>query len=303
MSSLGFAHTLYAKMLQSREIDRQRKLEQDRFDQEYQDKALQRNLDEQRLTERAKELEFTRHLRVAEQEARAASLRGRGSAPTGYHNPAIEEAAKVAFEGGLVDRDNLNAERAQKQYETDAKVMDSQLDFRASAAGHVAGLEKGGYAELTDYGRNQVLPAYLDPSAPLPSAQGPLSRRVTPEEIQSRRTPRAVSENERVRHFDKMEAYLLKEQKAKSDWLDNPRAAHLGRLAKELRRYAARGYNLTEAMDEMAQLDPQGNSFDLIQQAEAIVSNKDAPLLDRTSGRVQIVPGGGARAEAGEDDE
>jgi len=183
----SFAHSLYARMLQARDIDRQRKLEQKRFDQEYQDRSLQRNLDEQRLQDRSKELEFQRHMKVAEAESRAASLRGRGSAPGGYFNPAVAEAARVAFESGQVERENMEYGRVAAEREQQVKLRGQDMGFRQSALGHLTGVEKSGYARQTPFARDEYVPALADPYGPLPQAQGPLTERVSEDELLRRK--------------------------------------------------------------------------------------------------------------------
>lgn len=276
-------------MLQARDINRQRKLEQERYDRELVDKSLARNLEERRLTERAQEAERGRLMKIVEAESTAASLRGRGSPPGGYHDAALDEIARVAFESGQVQRENMAYERGVKQNEMALKARDQDLDWKSSTLGHIAGIEKSGHSMLTDYGRNEYMPALADPYAPIPEVGGPISRRLTPDEYQSRRQTREQVDHERLKHFDKMEAYLNQAASGKEEWAAFAKAGQLRKLAQELREYAALGASLPEALEGVKKrYGYEGRS--LVDYAAGLMSDEIAPALGKTPGPRSAAP-------------
>ena len=133
----AFLNTVFAKMLSGREIDRQRKIDEQHYQDEQRRVGMRQALEEQRLVDNAKQAEFDRHRRVAEMEARAAALKGDKTAPSGYFNPAVQEMADVAFGGGEVDRGvrdwdrgmKVSQERGKNYRDTNARMASTINDW------------------------------------------------------------------------------------------------------------------------------------------------------------------------------
>lgn len=286
----SFLQSVYAQMLRGREIDRSRKVQEKQQENELTRVAMRQMLEEQRLLENAKQAEFDRHSKVAAMEARSAALKGEGSAPTGYFNPAVAEMANAAFGGGQVEREAMLAERSAKRRDQDVKMYDANLDFRSSQLSALGGVEKSGYGRLTPEARETYLPALADPSQPIPGASGPLTERVPESEIMAR--SRAKAGKVEFPEFADLERQL--------DDL-NPRTPGVApnvTMSQQIGRHAQMRDALTAALAE-ARKRPQNARLlaDMLRQSD--LWKKGMEAMGATEGRLFFQPGAGTSAGPG----
>lgn len=116
MSSIG--STLYAALLRSHEMERQRKLEQSRYDDARYDKSMEQLDRSHKMSEDAKNSEFERKLKVAELMGKTAGATGR-SRPA-YENAALDEYSQAAYGAGSGQR-QLEAEKLYQTRQTTAE--------------------------------------------------------------------------------------------------------------------------------------------------------------------------------------
>ncbi len=115
---MSVGSTLYAALLRSHELERQRKLEQQRYDDQRYDKSIEQLHASHQRSEDAKNAEFDRKLKVAELMGKTAGATGQG-APT-FSNPAVQEWGSAAYGAGASQR-QLGAEQLANTRQTSAE--------------------------------------------------------------------------------------------------------------------------------------------------------------------------------------
>jgi hypothetical protein len=279
----SFLNTVWAQMLRGRELDRQRKREDQIHADEMRRTGMRQALEEQRLIENAKQAEFDRHRRVAEMEARSAALKGENTAPSGYFNEAVGEMAGAAFGAGQVEREGILADRRHKAAELDLKEREElgrnwgrQIDAMSGTI-NSRNVQKGGPA-FNAYERELGFP------------EGSLTQ--TPADAYF--SPNDGGGDPRHKEFQAMRASLEAGAKGKEEWAAFAAAGGLRRLSMDLTDMQSLGFSLQEAMKEIAlrRKAPEG----LIEHAYSIMTNSVTPALGARQ------PGSGSGPGSAEDD-
>lgn len=263
----AFLNTVFAQMLRGREIDRQRKIDEKVQQDEQRRVVMRQMLEEQRLIEGAKQQEFDRHRRVAEMEARAAALRGEGSAPSGYFNPAVQEMANAAYSMGGVEREGVLAERGQKQAE-----LSQQQNEEYGRNWREASTRMGSTINSRYVKKSPEAYAAFEQRTGFP--QGSLSEVPYSERF----APGDGGGDDRISHFTKMEQYLNQAANEKGQWAAFLQSGQLRSISFELRDLASRGLTLPEALEELQRRNP--NRGPVLQHVYGVMTNQANPVFE-----------------------